>query len=76
MTFKKGTHKDMDPAAIQCGINETLTTVVRGAITRCASIDKMRAALYAGVTPLCIVATNDTTSGLVLRAVSHPSVPR
>ena len=70
MTFKKGTPKDMDPAAIQRGINNTLSNVVRGAITRCASVDKMKAALYAGVIPLCIVANNDTTSGLRLRALS------
>jgi hypothetical protein len=71
MIFRKGIPKNMDPAAIQRGINETLTNVVRGAITRCAGVDKMKAALYAGAIPLCIVASNDTTSGLRLRAVSH-----
>ncbi len=70
MTFKQGTPKDMDPAAIQRGVNNTLTNVVRGAITRFASVDKMKDALYAGVIPLCIVANNDTTSGLRLRALS------
>jgi len=72
MTFSKGTPKDMDPAAIQRGIDATLTAVASGRITRCGNtIAEAKAAVYAGAVHVCIVATNDNNSGLTLRSISH-----
>jgi hypothetical protein len=71
MEFKKRTPTDMD-VAIQRGMKATLDHVARGLINRrCATPDDMNVELYKGASVLCVVALNDSTSGLVLRSVSH-----
>ena len=62
----------MDPAAIQRGIERTLTNVARGIVTQCGNVGQgMDALLLAGEVSLCIVATNDKSSGCMLRSFSH-----